>query len=319
MKKIMILIVFFIIASFVLPLAVFYSVKLKGTEGTKKSTKNEEIVNVLFTDENKVKAMPLEEYLVGVVSAEMPASFEYEALKAQAVAARSYAMYKKSKGGVIHTPSADVCTDYRHCKAYKTIEKAREKWGKDADNYEKKIKGAVSDTRGEILTYNGDAALAVFHAQTGGGKTENSKDVWGGDVPYLISVDAGGENVASNFYSSKTISFEEFKNALNTKDANINSPNDIKPAILSEGGAVKEITIGTKKFKGSEIRSIFGLRSACFKISVDDKNVHFEVFGYGHGVGMSQYGANELAKKGSDYKEILEHYYTGTRLDYMNI
>ncbi len=315
MKRVFFLIIFFIVTSFVLPTLIFLTAKTNPKE----KNENEKTVNVLFTKENVVKKMPLEEYLTGVLAAEMPASFEIEALKAQAVAARSYAIYKQNKGGITHSQNADVCTDFSHCKAYKSMEEAKKGWGKDSQKYEEKIKKAIDETKGEILTYEGDVAMAVFHSQTGGNKTESSKDVWGGEVPYLINVESGGEIGAPNFYSSKEISFDEFKNVLNEKGAEINNPDDIKDIKKSEGGAVKEITIGKKTFKGSEVRTLFGLRSACFKIDIQNNTVFFEVLGYGHGVGMSQYGANELAKKGQSYRDILLHYYTGTKLDYMNV
>lgn len=322
MKKLATIIVFFIITSLCLPITVFFIMQAKeGPEG-KASLKDEQaMIDVFFADENKVKSVALEEYLVGVVSAEMPASFELEAIKAQAVAARSYAVYKQNSPNNEKHPDADVCTDFSHCKAYKTMEKARADWGENADIYEKKIKDAVSTTKGEIITYEGSAALAVFHSQSGGGRTESSKDVWGGTVPYLVSVESHGEENAPNFYSSADVSFQEFQRIISAENAlaKVNSPSDIGQVNLSDGGAVKSITIGGQSFTGSKIRSLFNLRSACFTITASSENVHFEVLGYGHGVGMSQYGANELAKEGYTYDKILLHYYTGTELDFMKV
>lgn len=322
MKKIAAIIVFFIVMTIILPITVFYIMQAK--EGSEKKTSlNDEqaMIDVFFADENKVKSVPLEEYLVGVVSAEMPASFELEAIKAQAVAARSYAVYKQNSPQNEKHPNADVCTDFSHCKAYKSLQKARTDWGENAVKYEKKIKEAVSLTKGEIITYEGDAALAVFHSQSGGGRTENSADVWGGTVPYLVSVESHGEENAPNFYSSADVSFAEFQKIISSENAlaKVSSPSDIGKISLSDGGAVKSIIIGGQNFTGSKIRSLFNLRSACFTITADNHNVHFEVLGYGHGVGMSQYGANELAKEGYTYDKILLHYYTGTKLDYMSI
>ena len=322
MKKVAAIIIFFIISSLCLPITVFFIMDAKESPEKKSSLKEEQaMIDVFFADENKVKNVPLEEYLVGVVSAEMPASFELEAIKAQAVAARSYAVYKQNSPQNERHPDAAVCTDFSHCKAYKTQERARADWGKNSDAYEKKIRDAVNLTKGEIITYEGSAVLAVFHSQSGGGRTENSKDVWGGTVPYLVSVESHGEENAPNFYSSADVSFEQFKRIITTENslAKVNSPSDIGRVELSDGGAVKSITIGGQSFTGSKIRSLFSLRSACFTITANNENVHFEVHGYGHGVGMSQYGANELAKKGYTYEKILLHYYTGTKLDYMNI
>ena len=276
-------------------------------------------ISVFFPDENKTRTMNLEEYLVGVVAAEMPASFESEALKAQAVAARSYAIYKSrnENSDSVH-PSASVCIDHRHCKAYKKKEDAFKAWGEKAEEYNLKIVSAVNATKGEILTYNGEVALTVFHAQTGGGKTESSKDVWGGNLPYLVSVESGEKDVPG-FFSSCDISFDEFRQKLIEENplAEIDGPEDIGEIKISEGGDVKEIKIGGVFFGGPKIRSLFSLRSSCFTVTANEKNVHFEVSGYGHGVGMSQYGANTMALEGYGYKDILTHYYSGTVLDYV--
>lgn len=273
-------------------------------------------ISVLFKDSEKTSKMQLEEYIKGVVCAEMPASFESEALKAQAVAARSYAVYRIENQSADH-PDAAVCTDFAHCKAYKDIKEAKKGWGKDAETYSEKIKKAVDETKGEILTYGGEVALAVFHSQSGGGRTENSADVWGGDVPYLVSVESHGEENAPNFYSTAVFSFDEFKEKLISHNpvANITSSADIGESVISEGGSVKSINIGGVSFSGRDLRSLFSLRSSCFKIIADEKNVRFEVTGYGHGVGMSQYGANTMAKEGYDYKKILMHYYSGTEIE----
>lgn len=312
MKYIAAVLAFFIISAYFFPLSVYLIYNNSDRHNNEnKAAENE--ISVFFHEEDKVKKIGMEEYLTGVVAAEMPASFETEALKAQAVAARSYAVYKMSHESKEH-PDAAVCTDYKHCKAYKSGEKARSDWGKDADVFENKIQDAVMSTKGEILTYNGEACLTVFHSQSGGGRTENSADVWGGDYPYLVSVESYGEESAPNFYSSADIPFTEFAKKINEYNplAKITKPSDIGVTVTSEGGGVKSIYLGGQSFKGTQIRSIFGLRSSCFEITADDKNVHFEVSGYGHGVGMSQYGANSMAKDGKNYKEILTHYYSGT-------
>lgn len=262
-------------------------------------------IKVLFEKENVIKTMSLDEYITGVVCAEMPASFEYEALKAQAVSARTYTV-KKLQGSTSHN-NADICTSPLHCQAYVDKENAFIKWGNDAKKNYKKIKDAVYETSGEIITYNGDVINAVFHASNGG-KTENSHDVWQSEVPYLKSVKSFGEELAKNYKSSKTVSIDEFKNKLKIT---IFDNHAIKTH-LTDGGSVKEIIIGNKKFKGTEIRKLFDLKSANFDITFDKDTVIFDVTGHGHGVGMSQYGANGMAKMGKTYKEILENFYTGT-------
>lgn len=319
MKKTVTLIIFCLLSSFVLPVCVFYvrGGNTQSNHNTEQLHMSEEI-NVFFHNENKTISMPIEEYLCGVVCAEMPAEFEYEALKAQAVAARSYARYKQNETNAVH-PDAAVCTDYTHCKAYKTFEENSAIWGADSANYRAKIENAILETRGEVITYNGEVALAVFHSQSGGGRTENSKDVWGGSVPYLVSVESHGEENSPGFYSDVTVPFEDFKKTIAglNPSAVLTSPDNIGQIEKSEGGAVKTIQIGGQQFTGKEIRAAFGLRSSCFRINTEGDNIRFEVTGYGHGVGMSQYGANTMAKEGSNYKEILKHYYSGIEIEYV--
>lgn len=311
MKKFAVTVAFFLAVAFLLPLAVHL---LVGGEKAGKN-KNDTTVNVYFTDSGQTRRVLLEDYLVGVVAAEMPAEFEAEALKAQAVAARSYILYKAETQNRDH-PTADVCTDSTHCKAYKPIETAKKQWGKNAPNYERKIKNAVQSTRGEILTYDGKCCMAVFHSQAGGGRTESSADVWGGEVEYLSGVESHGEEKAPGFFSSVTVSEAEFKEKT-TASGEVPATYEIGNVKRSDGGAVLEMEIGTQTYTGRQLRELFGLRSTCFTLKRVNGDFVFEVQGYGHGVGMSQYGANEMAKEGKTYAEILYHYYTNTQLNYV--
>lgn len=316
MKRFCIIVLFFIVLTIVIPMAIFYIVRLEKGSVEKSEIqydKKSETIKVYMADTGNTEDMEIEEYLVGVVSAEMPASFEAEALKAQAVAARSYAVYKKENPGNEH-PGAAVCTDYNHCKAYKKDEELRSQWGNDYELYSEKIRSAVNATKNEVLTYAGEVALTVFHSQSGGGRTESSKDVWGGDVPYLVSVESYEKDTVPGFYSSVSVTFEEFKNVLKKHfpQIEISSAEDIGDLEKSEGGSVKKIDIAGYEISGKEIRSMFNLRSSCFEIKTEGGNITFEVAGYGHGVGMSQYGANAMAQDGYSYREILTHYYSGT-------
>lgn len=265
-------------------------------------------ISVFNHMDNTTTTMNMEDYLVGVVAAEMPAAFESEALKAQAVAARTYALYKSASGG----HDADVCTDFSHCQAYLKDEEMRSNWGDEYDFYFNKIKSAVYDTKGEFLTYNEEPIMAVFHSM-GGGQTQNSGDVWGTQMPYLVSVPSPGEEAATNYLSTVTLTFDEFKNTILKKypHAKLASYLDVSQPALTESGHVKSMVIGSVSISGSELRTMFNLRSTRFIISFSDNNVTFNVTGYGHGVGMSQYGANAMAKEGKTYKEILSHYYKG--------
>lgn len=306
MKKFIILPIYYAVASLVIPLIVI------GVASPDKPSADEaEEVSVFNHVSNETALMNLEDYLVGVVAAEMPAAFEEEALKAQAVAARTYTFYKAKTSA----HAEDVCTDSAHCQAYLTDEDMKLHWGNDYEFYLDKIKTAVSSTKGEHLTYNQEPAMAVFHSM-GGGKTENSEDVWGSTIPYLISVESPGEDAATNYETTLTVTFDEFKNAILAQypTASINSFSDISQPTLTEGGHVKSMVIGSAVISGTQMRTLFNLRSTKFSLSFEGENIVFHVTGYGHGVGMSQYGANAMAKEGKSYKEILSHYYPGTTL-----
>ncbi len=303
-KKILLWIILIILTVIVIPFFVINNILPQKNDNTQN-------IKVLFEEENIIKNMTLDEYIIGVVCAEMPASFEYEALKAQAVAARTYTV-KKLQNNPSHN-DADICTSSLHCQAYIDKENVFEKWVNDAKKNYNKIKDAVYETKGEIITYNGNVINAVFHASNGG-KTENSKDVWQSDVPYLKSVNSFGEEFARNYKSVVKISVDEFKNKLQLENCDINFDNLPHNKTLTDGGSIKEITIENKKFKGTEIRKLFNLKSANFDITQDDNSVVFNVTGHGHGVGMSQYGANAMAKAGKKYKEILNNYYTNTEI-----
>ena len=265
----------------------------------------------------KVEEMDFEEYILGVVSAEMPVSYEPEALKAQAVAARTFA-YEKMQNGAREEQGADVCTDYQHCQAYHGLEKRKEKWGASFEQNEEKLRSAVEATRGQILVYEGKPIKAFFHS-TSGGKTENVENVYSQALPYLRSVDSTGEEGATRYQRTVAFSCEEFANQIKSqnKKANITQKNvakSIGKISRFDSGRVDVIEIGGVEFTGRQIRSFFNLDSTNFTISVKNNIVSITTKGYGHGVGMSQVGANAMAKQGNDYQKILFHYYTGVEL-----
>lgn len=296
------------------------NVYIENEKGTiAKNVKNERIISVYFHTLDKVEKINIEDYLVGVLPAEMPPSFNLEALKAQAVAARTFILNREGAVDEKHK-DATVCTDPAHCKAYMSDDEADEKWGIEWEkNYKNKIKRAISETRGQILTYDNEPISAVFHS-TSSGKTENSEDVWQNALPYLRSVESEGEDKSPRFKSIKEVSIEEFKQKIKALNKDVTFGNDkqswIGNVIYNESGSVKTITIAGKEFKGTDIRTQFGLRSANFKISIDDK-VTFNVTGNGHGVGMSQYGANHAAENGYTYDQILKKYYSGVEISNM--
>ncbi len=275
-------------------------------------------IKVLMSENNEIKTMDINEYIVGVVAAEMPATFEVEALMAQAVAARTYTVsrLKETAHSKVHK-GADICTDPSHCQAYISQKDACAKWDKNASEYLKKCKKAVYDTSDVIMVYEDEPVKAVFHSSSSG-LTECAADVWGGDVPYLVSVESPGEEKCPSHKSKVTVSVSEFKKIVSKKYNVDFSGRIIGASVKTDGGMVKELEVGNIKIKGTEIRSMFKLRSACFEVRVDEKNIVFDVVGNGHGVGMSQYGANYLASVGYDYKQILKKYYTGIEFSALN-
>jgi len=277
-------------------------------------------VKVYIAEEDNVVEMNFNEYLKGVLAAEMPASFHMEALKAQAVAARTYTYHKKqsmeeSGEAAPEHKGADICTNPSHCKAWISKDEAMDKWGiLSSRKYWNKISEAVDGTSNIIMTYENEPIDAVFHS-TSSGRTENSEDVWSNAIAYLRSVESPGEELSPKYTSVIQVSEQEFKEKLKTVRPEINFPEDISNIVEgiehTQGGSVKNIRVAGCDFKGTEIRNIFGLNSSNFTIEMQDGNVVFHVKGNGHGVGMSQYGANYLAQQGKNYEEILKHYYQG--------
>ena len=266
-------------------------------------------------DGDTVTEMSFSDYLQGVLRAEMPASFAQDALRAQAVAARTYTYYKMSSGGN-HGDTADICTDHSCCQAFLGKEKAADNWGKNAERYEAKIENAVSATDGQVMLYGGAPILAVFHSSSAG-ETWNSGEVWAQDLPYLQSVSSPEGEGVPNYYSTVELTEAEFREKFLAArpEADLSGPASgwIRDPVM-DGVHVESVTIGGVSVSGPSVRSIFGLRSASFTAEAGDGKITFYVTGYGHGVGLSQYGANAMAEAGSTWREILEHYYTGVTI-----
>lgn len=274
---------------------------------------------VYIKEKDETVPMDINQYIKEAVSAEMPVEFSDEAIKAQAVAVRTYLKkridnYEKNgadeehKGGVI-------CTDYKHCAAWISEQDRKAAWDTEKkEEYWKKISRAVEETEDEILIYDNKPISAVFHS-TSSGRTENSADVWGGEIPYLVSVESKGDELSPKFYAEKQLSVTEFFEILTNKysDADINKPffENIK---RSEAGGIINITVCGITMKGTELRTLFDLKSTNIEFLGDDEKILIKTKGYGHGVGMSQYGADYMAKEGKTYRDILMHYYTGAEL-----
>lgn len=279
------------------------------------ATANEEkTISVFRTVNNKAEEISLFEYVCGSVAAEMPLAYNEEAIKAQAVACYTNALRQKNTG---NGEKGDISDDTTVHQGYIDEEQRKEKWGADFEKYEKKLQNAVKDVEGEAIYYKGELCVAAFCAISNG-KTENAKSLWGASVPYLVSVDSEGDKLSPAYASTVSFSKDEFLKAAETAGANRKQINDLTKALeitkKSDTGAVLTVKMGGKEFTGEEIRKIFSLRSPTFSVKATENTVTFSVSGYGHGIGMSQYGANYYAEKGYDYKEILEHYYTDVEI-----
>ena len=268
------------------------------------------------TEGGEVVEMTMEDYLWSVVAAEMPASFESEALKAQAVTARTYTVWKMGAGEANH-PEADVCTDINCCQAFLSREQAAANWGTSAAAYTRKISDAVAATDGQIMTYEGQPIQAVFFSSSTG-RTEDAVAVWGNSVPYLVGVDSPEGESVPNYHTQVTLTAEEFRAIFLAEypGADLSGTPDawFQKETTTASGRVNTLDVGGVTVKGTQLRSLFSLRSTCFTVETGADSVTFRVTGYGHGVGMSQYGANTLAQQGKTWEEILTWYYTGIEI-----
>ena len=265
-----------------------------------------------------VEEMTMDDYLLGVLRAEVPASFEPEALKAQAIAARTYTYYKMKDGPIPSHPDADACDSVSCCKAYRTAADAAADWGSMALYWEERLRRAVAETDGQVILYDGEPILAVFFSSANG-HTQNAAAVWQSDLPYLQSVSSPeDETLVPNYYSVVRVSAEDLRTAFLAAhpDAALTGDSSrwITDVARNEAGFVTTLRVGGVSVKGNELRAILSLRSPSFTVENEDGFFVFRVTGYGHGVGMSQYGANAMALRGADAVEILEHYFTGAQV-----
>ena len=339
MKKILIYLISFILICFIVP-AIFTKPTIKTTS---KDVQNQEektneqsqiiqsnnnhyeyqkygVITLLHSSTGQVEQVNLDDYLCNVVSAEMPADFEVQALEAQAIVARTYTIYKVLSKK--HN-NADICDDSKCCQAWISKEDRLARWeeGKRESNWQK-ICNAVNNTAGKIVTYNNQPINAFFHSNSGG-VTEIPVNVWGGTgYPYLQSVQTSGEDGYKQYASEIEFTKEELLNKLKEKYADISidfsKDDDIKVLEYTESTRVKTVKFGNHNISGVEARTILGLKSTNFTFSIDGETVTFTVTGYGHGVGMSQTGADTMAKAGANYDEIIKHFYTDVEITELN-
>ena len=317
MKKILSFTLFIAIAMLLLPLAVISPAEKTVADST--VVKDEPLLKSEITKAESFKILvgeeiielPSEEYIFGVVAAEMPALYHEEALKAQAVAAYTFACRRRAENA---DKDYDITADHTTDQSFITEAAAREKWGDNADEYVTKIKKAVEATKGLILTYNGEIITAAYHAISSG-RTEDCKNVWGSELAYLKPVVSEGDKLSSGYISEAVFTIDELKERLKSEVAFEGEPQNYFGKITcTDSGTVSELAVCSKKLTGFKIQKLLDLRSANFEIKYQDNSFTFTVYGAGHGVGMSQNGANYMAKQGSSFEEILSHYYTGCKI-----
>lgn len=270
-----------------------------NVKDSKNSKDNTIYVSALVN--NKKTDLSLEDYIVGVVSCEMPASFDIEALKAMSVAARTYALYKNERNKTLKTTTDDQC--------YIDESAMKEKWKNNFDKYYNKINNAVNDTKGEYMTYN-DKTIIAFYFSISNGKTENVENVFSQKLDYLVSVDSSWDKRNNSNEKDIKMKVSDFLKKLNIND---NKINNIK-IDRSNTNRINNIKINNKNYKGTKFRSLLNLKSTDIEIKYDNDYVYIHTVGYGHGVGMSQYGANYMAQDGYKYDDILKHYYKGVKI-----
>jgi len=279
-------------------------------------------ISVMSPSTGEINNVEMREYIIGCVAAEMPAKYHTEALKAQAVASYTYAkktleQNKKSKKSLFG--GADITDSPDTHQAYISQDERKEKWGEKYEEYEKKISAAVDEVYGCYLTYNGETALAVYHSISAG-STQSAESLWGVEIPYLIGVESIGDRLSPDYISVNKMSEKEFEEICkkNGVDTDKSGENLVEKTEKDDDGYVLSVTVAGKEIAATKFREMFSLKSNCFDIGYDDGEYTITCKGHGHGAGMSQYGADYMARQGFSWREILAHYYTGTDISSEN-
>lgn len=320
MKKILLYLIFIIILIFSMPIV--FTNQFDNTQEVISDT-NELFdygkynkIKLLHSESGKIEEIELDKYLYGVVASEMPASFELEALKVQAIVSRTYTIYQLENEN--KHQDADLCDNSQCCQAWISKENRFQRWEeKDREEYWNKIVEAVNLTKGKMIYYEGKIINALFHSNSGG-KTELALNVWGGDYPYFKVIETAGEEKYTSYESNVEISKDELIKRMLEKfsgfEIDFKTENPIKIIEYTDGNRVKKIKIGNIEISGVDARKIFELKSANFNFEINKDKVIFFVKGYGHGVGLSQCGSDILAKNGKTAEEIIKYYYNNVQI-----
>lgn len=275
-----------------------------------------EYISVLKTQNGKIERVEEREYLIGALAAEVDMTFHDEALKAQAIACYTYSLYVREKDGDDSLTGADISDSTDNHQGYLNEEERREKWGENFDKYEKKAGDIVDAVYGQAIYYEDKPILAAYHA-VNNGSTQSAMTVWKEDVPYLTEKESPGDRLSTNYSETVEFDLNEFRDKLKIIDGvefEGTEENWIGKTVTSENGYVKSIEICGNTVCSTDFRTALDLESCCFKVRTEKEKIKIEVIGKGHFVGMSQYGADYMARQGADYREILTHYYSGTKI-----
>lgn len=268
--------------------------------------------------DGQTREMDLEDYVVSVVAGEISPDFPVEAIRAQAVAARTYALYKQQAGRPAQHEDADVCDQPAHCAAFVDLKtEASARWGETAQTDAQILQKAVQDTAGQVLVYEGKPIVAVF-SSAAGEKTERAADVWGSEISYLQSVDSPGGEQCPKYHATVTLDADEIRQraaqTFPSADLSGDPTNWFKASERSQAGGIIRMKFGGIEVRGTDLRTMLGLNSTNFTVDISGDTLTFTTTGYGHGVGLSQWGAKYAAEQGQTYEQILAHYYPGTTL-----
>lgn len=318
MRKYMLLCSVLMAAMIILPLTTMEKPRKTIIVNEKTSVEAENgVISVMKSESGKVEKTDIKEYTVGALAAEMSMESHDEALKAQAVACYTYALYCKEKGNRDDLNGADISDDSKAYQGYLNKDARKKKWGDKYDEYEKKAEKLVEEVLGKRMTYDGSPILAAYH-DICSGKTESAKTVWGEDIAYLRSVTSDGDRLSPDYEKVLGLDVEKFRSAIQMIDGiklPENSENWIGKVDKTDTGFVNSVEIGGTKVDGGDIKKALGLSSRNFTITCKDGKFTVRTVGNGHMVGMSQYGADYMARQGSDWQEILKHYYTGIKIE----
>ena len=328
MKNMYLIIVLTLAMSFLLmPLLAVEQAEKEGADSTvgtssikeKENTESEDFeplneIKLYLKDEDKIEGIDSEEYILGVVAAEMQADYDIEAIKAQALASYTFAYFRHMQNSE-QGNEYDITNDTANDQGYLDSVGRQAKWGDKYAEYEKKVKSAINSVKNRLIVYNGEPILAAYHAISCG-NTERATNVWNTDYPYLQSENSIGDLLSPDFLSEVKLTTENFTAKLRELGCEVTGEPSkyISKITKSDAGYVTNIALGGKKFTGDKIRETFSLRSASFDLIFKEDTFIFTVSGYGHGVGMSQFGANYMAEQGSTYEDIISAYYRGVKI-----